>query len=147
MEIRKMKGLDLEGVARLERLCFSQPWSRMTLAAELGSPGGVFLVAEEEGQITGYLGMQQVLGEGYIGNVAVDPQFRRRGVGSMLVEALIAYGQAHEMEFLTLEVRESNQPAISLYEKFGFQRVGKRPRFYRDPEEDALLMTHFFHQA
>ena len=132
----------LDEAARLETLCFSRPWSRQALAEELENPTAFFLAAEDDtGELLGYAGMHVVCGEGYIDNVAVFPQARRRGVGRLLVQSLVQWLREHEGFFLTLEVRPSNEPAISLYGSLGFEEVGRRPRFYECPTEDALLMT------
>ena len=132
----------LDEAARLETLCFSRPWSRQALAEELENPTAVFMAAEDDtGELLGYAGMHVVCGEGYIDNVAVFPEARRRGVGRLLVQSLVQWLREHEGVFLTLEVRPSNEPAISLYGSLGFEEVGRRPRFYECPTEDALLMT------
>jgi len=132
----------LDEAARLETLCFSRPWSRQALAEELENPTAVFMAAEDDaGELLGYAGMHVVCGEGYIDNVAVFPEARRRGVGRLLVQSLVQWIREHEGVFLTLEVRPSNEPAISLYGSLGFEEVGRRPRFYECPTEDALLMT------
>lgn len=94
-------------------------------------------------EVVGYLGMERVLDEGYIDNVAVFPAHRRKGVASALLGALIAYGEKEGMAFLTLEVRPSNQGARALYEAHGFQQVGERKNFYQNPVENALLLTRY----
>lgn len=141
MNIHPMTENYLEQVASLEVCCFSKPWSREALKEELGNPQAVFLVAEENGEVLGYVGMHVVFGEGYMDNLAVFPHARRKGVGKKLVETLIAWLKQHDGLFLTLEVRLSNQAAISLYQSLGFEEAGRRPRFYQEPVEDALLMT------
>ena len=128
-------------IAALERACFSHPWSEDALRDELWNDSAVVVVAEgEDGTVLGYAGLQTVLDEGYINNVAVDPRFRRQGVAGQLVEAFLRFGAAR-LAFLTLEVRASNAPAIALYEKYGFTQAGRRRDYYDDPREDALLMT------
>lgn len=128
-------------IAALERACFSHPWSEDALRDELWNDSAVVVVAEgEDGTVLGYAGLQTVLDEGYINNVAVDPRFRRQGVAGQLVEAFLRFGAAR-LAFLTLEVRTSNAPAIALYEKYGFTQAGRRRDYYDDPKEDALLMT------
>ncbi len=128
-------------IAALERTCFSHPWSEDALRAELWNDSAVVIAAEgEDGTVLGYAGLQTVLDEGYINNVAVDPRFRRQGVAGQLVEAFLRFGAAR-LAFLTLEVRASNAPAIALYEKYGFTQAGRRRDYYDDPREDALLMT------
>lgn len=135
-------------VAALERACFSRPWSEDALRSELWNDAAVIIVAEgEDGSVLGYAGLQTVLDEGYITNVAVDSTYRRQGIADELIAAFVRFGQA-KLAFLTLEVRASNAPAIALYAKHGFVEVGRRKNYYDDPKEDALLMTlTFAHEA
>jgi ribosomal-protein-alanine N-acetyltransferase len=131
----------IDQVAALERACFSHPWSREALTEELWNEAAVILVAEgEDGTVLGYAGLQTVLDEGYLNNVAVDPRFRRQGVADQLLAAFVRFGR-EKLAFLTLEVRASNAPAIALYAKHGFGEVGRRKNYYDDPQEDAVLMT------
>ena len=143
IRITEMEERHLDALEEVERACFAHPWSREGLAAELSSPTALFLTAEEEetGAVAGYVGSHLVCGECYIDNVAVLPEQRRRGTASALLEELIRRVKAQGGVFLTLEVRESNAPAIALYEKLGFQTVGRRKNYYREEHEDALLMT------
>ncbi len=132
-------------LARLEKLCFAEPWSEKALEEELDNPQAVFLAAESlHGEVLGYAGMHDILGEGYIDNIAVFPQARGSGIGSALVKALCSYGADKGLAFITLEVRPSNVPALALYQKFGFQEKGRRRNFYRRPAEDALILTKHF---
>ena len=131
-------------IAALERACFSRPWSEESLQSELWNDSAVIIVAEgEDGTVLGYAGLQTVLDEGYINNVAVDEKFRRQGVADELIAAFVRFGQA-KLAFLTLEVRASNAPAIALYAKHGFAEVGRRKNYYEAPKEDAVLMTLYF---
>ena len=131
-------------VAALERACFSRPWSEESLQGELWNDSAVIIVAEgEDGTVLGYAGLQTVLDEGYINNVAVDEKFRRQGIADELIAAFVRFGQA-KLAFLTLEVRASNAPAIALYAKHGFVEVGRRKNYYEAPREDAVLMTLYF---
>ena len=127
--------------ARLERECFAAPWSEQALREELDNPNALFLAAVDGTETVGYLGCHLILDEGYIANVAVSPVRRKEGIGSALVGALVEQAEQQGASFLTLEVRVSNQPAIALYQKFGFRPVGTRRGFYDKPKEDALLMT------
>ncbi len=128
-------------IAALERACFSHPWSEDALREELWNDSAVIIAAEgEDGTVLGYAGLQTVLDEGYINNVAVDQRFRRQGVADELIAAFVRFGRA-KLAFLTLEVRSSNAPAIALYAKHGFREVGRRKNYYDDPREDAILMT------
>lgn len=131
----------IPAIAALERECFSRPWSEAALSEELYNDTACFLVAEgEDGTVLGYAGLHVILDEGYIDNVAVDPKYRRQGVADALLDVFCRFG-AEKLAFLTLEVRASNTPAISLYEKHGFYEVGRRKDYYDDPKEDALLLT------
>ena len=144
MRIESMTAAYLDEVATIENDCFSHPWSRRSLESELQNETSRFLVAVEDGRAIGYIGMSAVIDEGYLFNVAVDRQYRKKGVGSALVRELVTFCQKRNYAFLTLEVRESNAPAISLYSRFGFVRVGERKNYYSKPVENALLMTKYF---
>ena len=128
-------------IAALERACFSHPWTEEMLRQELWNEAAVILVAlREDGVVLGYAGLQTVLDEGYINNVAVAANVRRQGIADELIAAFVRFGQA-KLAFLTLEVRASNAPAIALYMKHGFAQVGRRRDYYDHPKEDAILMT------
>ena len=130
----------LEDVAELERLCFGQPWSAKALELLL-TPEATGAVCLWEGRAVAYGGMLLAPGEGQITNVAVHPDFRRRGYAAAVLRALIAEAMAREdCEQISLEVRESNGAAVALYLQNGFLTVGRRRHFYRDPAEDALVM-------
>ena len=130
----------LSQAAELESLCFSDPWSEDALKI-LTQAGGVGAIAlTDNGRAVGYGGMLTVLDEGQITNIAVHPDFRRQGLAREVTGALIEYSKSNGICSVSLEVRESNCAAIALYEGLGFLAVGKRPRFYSDPAEDALLM-------
>ncbi len=141
--IRDAREDDLTRLEELEGLCFSVPWTRQMLQSQLPDGQHVFIVAEEGGQVLGYVGMMFVLDEGYIANVAVDPAARRRGIGRALIAELLKRAKALDLSFVTLEVRQSNAPAIALYAGFGFAPVGLRKNYYDSPKENALLMTTF----
>ena len=142
VRIVPMTGDHLDEVAELERICFSTPWSRNMLAEELENDCSAFLAAlDDSGRVVGYAGIQVILDEGYIANIAVRPECRRKGVAQQLLDVFIAFAKGHHLAFLTLEVRASNAPAIGLYQKWGFVPVGTRRGFYDKPKEDALLMT------
>lgn len=140
--IEKMNESHLDDVAEIENVCFSHPWSRTDLEAQLSIDTSHFIVASLNGRAVGYMGLQIFSGEGYVTNVAVLPEYRRRGIA----EALIAAQMKNDMRFITLEVRKSNAAAIALYEKSGFENVGIRPKFYTDPTEDAVIMTKYFEE-
>ena len=135
----------LDEVAELERICFSTPWSRNMLAEELENACSAFLVAEDDtGKVVGYAGLQVILDEGYITNVAVRPECRRNGIAGKLLQVFLDFGQANHLAFLTLEVRASNYDAIALYGSRGFRSVGRRKNYYEHPREDAVIMTKEF---
>ena len=144
MEIVKMTSAHVAPIAALEAICFSDPWSENSVASELNNELALWLVALEGGQVAGYIGSQTVMGETDMMNVAVHPDFRRRGIAEALVNALVTELKKMESHSLTLEVRSSNAPAIALYEKLGFTQVGLRRNYYRNPKEDALILRREF---
>ena len=145
VRIVPMAAEHLDEVAELEKICFSDPWSRNLLAESLKDELSAFLVAlDESGHVAGYAGVKVVLDEGYIDNIAVRPDCRRRGVAGQLLQVFLNFAAANRLAFLTLEVRPSNTPAIALYEKYGFRTVGRRKNYYEHPTEDAVIMTRTF---
>ena len=135
----------LSQIVEIEILCFSSPMTETLLRHQLSDPLHTLIAAiNTDGCVLGYAGSMTVLDEGYIENIAVHPEFRRRGIGASLIQALIQQGLAEQLAFLTLEVRESNLPARKLYEKYGFSAVGIRKNYYDKPTENAILMTRFF---
>ena len=133
----------LPQLVELETLCFSRPWTIEQLRSQLPDEHHVFLTALEGEQLFGYVGMMVVLDEGYISNVAVAPEARRKGIGDALITELMRRAELLELTFVTLEVRQSNAPAATLYEKHGFTVVGRRKNYYDLPREDAVLMTYY----
>ena len=131
---------DLEGTAALEKLCFHQPWSASSLELLTKDGIGVGYLCEQTGDIVAYGGMLIAVDEGQITNIAVHPDRRGQGLGLAIVQALIKHAKAARLATITLEVRVSNTPAISLYRKVGFAEVGRRKGFYTKPTEDALIM-------
>ena len=127
-------------VAELEKLCFSDPWSEQSIASELDNVLALWYVALDGDRVVGYIGSQTVCGETDVMNIAVHPDYRRRGIGQILIEELIREVKNLGSISLTLEVRSSNAPAVSLYEKLGFSQVGLRKNYYRNPKEDALIL-------
>ena len=140
MTIVKMKECHVSAVAALEKICFSDPWSENSVASELKNKLALWLVAEEEGTVAGYIGSQTCGDESDVMNVAVHPDFRRRGIAEALVNSLVTELNTIGSRCLTLEVRVSNAPAVSLYEKLGFAEIGRRKNYYRNPREDALIL-------
>ena len=139
-----MEESHVAAVAEIEKLCFSDPWSENSVRYELTNPLSYWLVAMEGDRVAGYVGSQTVLDEADMMNIAVHPDFRRLGIAQCLVETLVTALKEKKVCALTLEVRVSNDPAISLYHKLGFVQVGRRPNYYRNPREDALILRKEF---
>ena len=140
IEIVRMSREHLCEVAQIEQLCFSDPWSVESLELMLGEQA-TGLVAIEDGKLLGYVGMICVLDEGQIINVATHPDARRRGVGRALMSAIEQLAKDKGIVFLSLEVRESNSAARSLYSSLGWVECGIRKNFYSKPTENACVMT------
>lgn len=140
MKILPMNEYHVAQVAELEKLCFSDPWSENSVASELKNPLSLWLIAEEDGVVCGYVGSQTVLGETDMMNIAVRPDCRRKGVASALITELICRLKGQGSHILRLEVRESNAPAIALYKAMGFTQLGLRKNYYRNPKENALIL-------
>ena len=146
IEIVQMQSIHIPQVAALEKLCFSEPWSENSVRSELTNPLSLWLVAVEGEQVLGYVGSQTVMGEADMMNIAVLPNRRREGVARQLVEALVEALDQHDAHCLTLEVRASNEPAKALYGNLGFELAGRRPNYYRNPKEDALILRKEWHR-
>ena len=140
MKIIAMNASHVDAVAELEKQCFSQPWSRNSVASELENPLALWLVAVEGEQVLGYVGSQSVLDEADMMNLAVAEAARRQGIAGALVRELICRLKEKGIRCLTLEVRASNNPAQKLYASLGFVQTGRRPRYYGKPTEDALIL-------
>lgn len=143
MQIEPMTCAHLPDILQVEAESFSHPWTEKMFQEELSGKAAVYRVAVENGRAVGYMGMWILADEGHITNVAVAKDFRRQGIAAALVEDFIRLAKERQLVFITLEVRESNCGAISLYEKKGFVPVGRRKRYY-DNTEDAILMTKYF---
>ena len=135
-----MNSSHVDQIAQLEKLCFSDPWSANSIATELDNKLAFWLVATEEERVAGYIGSQTVMDETDMMNVAVHPDYRRKGIAEALVNTLVERLQKMGSHCLTLEVRASNVTAITLYEKLGFSEIGRRKNYYRNPREDALIL-------
>ena len=141
--ITAMEREHIKPIADLEKICFSEPWSEDGIL-ESYKNGTKFFVAIKNSQILGYVGISAVLDEGYITNIAVAKKYRKQGVASALIENLFLFAKQNSLKFISLEVRESNLPAVTLYNKFGFIKEGLRKIFYENPRENAIIMTKRF---
>ena len=144
MKITEMCASHVPQVAQLEQLCFADPWSEKSIASELTNKWAYWLVAVEDDLVVGYIGSQSSFDESDVMNVAVHPDFRRRGIAEKLIEHLVVNLKNRGSHALLLEVRASNVPAIALYEKLGFLQVGCRKNYYHNPREDALILRKDF---
>jgi len=140
IEILEMTAAHTGQIAELEKVCFHDPWSENSIASELGNRLSLWLVAVDGETVVGYVGSQSVLGETDMMNIAVSPDYRRQGIGEKLVVELINKLREKGNHSLMLEVRASNEPAQKLYEKLGFEQVGLRKNYYRNPKEDAMIL-------
>ncbi len=139
---RQMESKDIETVARIEKESIDNPWSDKSFEESLKNPDAFFAVCESGGSVKGYAGMYISGEEAEITNVAVDKDFRHGGIGDGIVKYLIEQGNDRGVKTFILEVRKSNTPAISLYEKIGFERMGERKDFYNNPKEDGIVMRY-----
>ncbi len=143
--IRPMEDADIPAVQALDRLAFTVPWPPSAYAHELHhSPHSRLWVAEADGKVAGFAVLWLILDEAHIATLAVHPAFRRRGIGRKLLETMLTAAQANGARLATLEVRAGNFAAQALYRRHGFRVVGRRPKYYTDNGEDALIMTVMF---
>ena len=140
MNILPMELRHTAQIAALEKKCFSDPWNEASVSSELENPLSLWLVAEEDGAVVGYVGSQTCADETDMMNLAVAPEYRRKGVGRALVLALCTELRKIGSTALTLEVRVSNENAVRLYASLGFTQVGRRPNYYFHPKEDARIL-------
>ena len=140
MEYMLMDASHVDAIAELEKVCFHDPWSVNAITSELSNPLSLWVVAMDGDKLAGYVGSQSVMGWADMMNIAVAPDFRRMGVAANLIDELVNRLKANQVNCLTLEVRASNEPAIALYQKFDFEQVRRRPNYYRNPKEDALIL-------
>ena len=143
-QVMPMKGMDIDEVLELEKMCFPVPWSRNAFLIEIEqNQCARYFIVRKNNQLIGYGGMWLILDEAHITNIAVHPEHRRRGVGRLLMETLIEEAVRLNMQRMTLEVRVSNRAAISLYKSLGFEEGGIRKGYYSNDREDALIMWNF----
>lgn len=140
LTFRKMLPADAAAVEKVELACFSMPWSRESFWEEAAQEAAYYLLALDDGEIIGYVGVWLLGEEGHITNVAVAPEMRGRGVGAALLAELMRIAMERSVRSMTLEVRPSNEAALALYRKFGFRSVGRRPHYYTDNAEDAEIL-------
>ena len=139
--VRLAEERDIIPMAQMDILCFSAPWSEESFRKEITENRLAFyIVAEISGRMVGYAGLWGIVDEGHITNVAVHPDFRRKGIGEALITVLLSHTRENGILSHTLEVRASNEAAISLYSKFGFKPAGLRKNYYEDNGEDAIIM-------
>lgn len=140
IRIRPMELGDVRAVAALDAVCTPTPWAPETFLAEISNPIGYYRVAEQDGVVVGYLGAHVVLDEAHVVTVGVDPRARRQGIGERLLVDALQHAIGMSCHRVTLEVREHNSAAQALYRKYGFVPVSRRPRYYSDNGEDAIVM-------
>ena len=142
VQIEPMRVRDLTGVLSIEKQSFPTPWSRYAFLTELleNDKAYYFVARTSAGKLVGYIGMWFIINDGHITTIAVDPNYRGKGIGRQLLETAEAVGRRHDMHRFTLEVRVSNKVAHELYRKMGFVDAGIRPGYYRDNNEDAIIM-------
>lgn len=134
-----MEACHVAQVAAIEKACFSEPWSEAAFRSELTNPQALTLVALREGQVAGFVNIAFAADTADINTVAVGAAYRRQGIGKRLLLAMEAWMEGQVSAYF-LEVRQSNAPAIALYQSLGYRQVGVRPRYYHKPDEDGLLM-------
>ncbi|MDN5332445.1 MAG: [ribosomal protein S18]-alanine N-acetyltransferase [Tepidanaerobacteraceae bacterium] len=139
--IELMKPEDLDQVMEVEKLSFTNPWSRNSFFLELTTNElATYIVARVDGKVVGYAGMWLIVGEAHVTNVAVHPEFRKKGIGELLMRSLMTLAREGGAKMMTLEVRKSNYVAQNLYTKLGFEPIGIRRGYYTDNKEDAVIM-------
>jgi len=138
--IERMSEEDVDEVARLERLCFSDPWSKRSFEEEIKHRFSIPLVVKSGTKVIGYTCLWFVYDQMEIANFAISPEFRGKGIGRMTMERVLAETEKKGCLTVILSVRESNKAAINLYTKSGFVEVERRKNYYRSPIEDAIIM-------
>jgi ribosomal-protein-alanine N-acetyltransferase len=141
ISFRRMDEADLEKVAGIEREVFSDPWSLNAFRTDLNNEMACPIVAEFEKLVVGYANLYIVAGELQLGNFAIAPGYRNRGVGRKLMDEVMRIGSENRCQSIFLEVRESNEPARALYSAFGFHQTGIRRDYYSNPRESALILV------
>lgn len=142
--IRNIKAGDTSAVSKIEKECFSKPWSEKMIEEKLENSTSIFIVAQYQGEIIAYIGASDICGECYIDNIAVTQKFRRKGIAKLILTRCIEKAEEKNCEFITLEVRKSNEKAQNLYQMAQFERIGERKNYYSSPTENAVIMTRYF---
>lgn len=140
MQVRRSKIKDLETIAQIEATCFSDAWSSQSIESMLSMKTTCCMVAEEDGRVVGYSLLLVALDQMELLKIAVLPLFRGRGIAAALMEAMLIYAEGKKMTAITLEVRTKNEPAVSLYRRYGFYEAGIRKNYYKNPPDHALIM-------
>ena len=140
MEIRRARPDDSTGIELLEGLCFPDPWSKKDIFSYICSESGMCFTVIEDGKVIGYLIGRIIAPEGEIYRIAVHPDRRCRGIGYRLMSYALKTEKGRGLETVFLEVRSKNAPALFLYESYGFERIGERKGYYKNPDDDAVLM-------
>lgn len=139
--LRRASFKDAGAMSELDKLCFPSPWSKNAFEEEFSqNPFSFYVVAEDQEKLLGYGGLWEIGNEGHITNFAVHPEYRKKGIGTAILQKLLELTEDRGISEYTLEVRPSNKEARGLYEKFGFKLGGLRKEYYSDNREDALIL-------
>jgi ribosomal-protein-alanine N-acetyltransferase len=141
IKLEKLQERHIDDILAIEKAVFPIPWTRGMFMQELANPLAYYRVAVADEKVVAHGGLWTILNEGHITNIAVHPDYQRKGIASLLLEDFLSLAKEYEMSFLTLEVRKSNLPAQKLYQKYGFAIAGMRKAYYEDNQEDAFIMT------
>lgn len=137
----------LDSLVELENKCFKIPWSKNMFLGDVDNPNAYYILIINDDRVIGYCGLYRVLDESSITNIAVHPDFRRKGLATLMLRNIFEYCLKASISFVTLEVRESNTDAIKLYMDNGFEIVGERKNYYADNRETAILMTKYLKEV
>ena len=143
VKILKMREEHIEDLLEIEKRCFTDPWTKKMFEDELLNPLAYYIVLVKDEKIVGYAGFWDIIDDAQIMNVAVDIEYRGKGYGNLIIEDFIKEAKDRNLDTMSLEVRVSNDPAIKLYEKYGFEVQGRRKKYYQDNGEDAYIMYLF----
>lgn len=137
----------LDSLVELENKCFKIPWSKNMFLGDVDNPNAYYILIINDDRVIGYCGLYRVLDESSITNIAVHPDFRKKGLATLMLRNIFEYCLKASISFVTLEVRESNTDAIKLYMDNGFEIVGERKNYYADNRETAILMTKYLKEV